>query len=73
MFDVPDTAHTRETTMTTETQTIDIGPKTWSDHLSMLLLLVTDGNAEGRAYGRAELARMARCADAYVASKAVPA
>lgn len=41
--------------------------QTWAGGLKYLLALLQDGNAEGKAYARKELARMAEIADMYVA------
>lgn len=46
--------------------TIDLTP-TWEQILPTLLMLLENGNAEGRKTARTELARMARIADEHVA------
>lgn len=51
-----------------ETRTIDVTPS-WSGILNTLLLLYTEGNADGRKAALSELQRMAEIADVYVASK----
>lgn len=51
----------------TKIGTIDLRP-TWVGILPSLLILVEDGNSTGRATAINELQRMARLADAYVAT-----
>lgn len=51
---------------TTTEKTIEITP-TWQGLVGALLLVYEHGNATGRATARAELQRMAKLADLYVA------
>lgn len=44
-------------------QKIDIGPKTWTEVLPLLLALLECGTASGKKYAKEELLRMARVAD----------
>jgi len=48
-------------------QTIKL-PVTWQGTLPIILLVLTDGNEEGRKMAREELTRMAQLADLYAAS-----
>lgn len=48
-------------------ETIDLTP-TWEAILPVLLAVITDGTPKGRTEAEAELRRMARIADAYVAA-----
>jgi hypothetical protein len=48
-------------------QTIEL-PVTWQGTLPIILLVLTDGDAEGRKLAREELTRMAQLADLYAAS-----
>ena len=47
-------------------KTIDVTP-TWEGIMPMLLVLYTNGNPQGRKDAEAELRRMAKLADLYVA------
>lgn len=49
-------------------RTIQIGPRTWQEHVDLLLVIIERGDAKGRSTARAELMRMAHLADLYVAS-----
>ena len=51
-------------------QTIElpVTPVTWQGTLPIILLVLTDGDAEGRKLAREELTRMAQLADLYAAS-----
>lgn len=42
---------------------------TWENSLPLLLVVLSDGNADGRKMAAAELGRMACLADLYVASE----
>lgn len=53
----------------TKIDTINLTPS-WESILPTLLLLMQDGNAEGRKTAATELNRMAKLADLYVASHA---
>lgn len=55
-------------TAKTQIGTIDLTP-TWEEILSTLLVLIENGDAKGRATARAELTRMAKLADLFVASQ----
>lgn len=50
---------------TATVETIEI-KQTWSSSLPALIILLQDGNKEGKAFARQELARMAKIADLYV-------
>lgn len=47
-----------------EVEVIDLTP-TWSDILPALLLVLRDGNEQGKAIATGELVRMAEIADKY--------
>ena len=49
-------------------QTIEL-PVTWQGTLPIILLVLTDGDAEGRKLAREELTRMAQLADLYAAQQ----
>jgi hypothetical protein len=47
---------------------IDLTP-TWQEQARMLIVLLEEGDAKGRKTAREEIMRMAKVADAYVASQ----
>jgi hypothetical protein len=53
-------------------QYIDVTP-TWEQSVNIFVLLIENGDTKGRATAIAELKRMARIADAYVAEHKQPA
>lgn len=57
-------------TAKTKVGVIDCTPS-WKDILGTLVVLLEGGNADGRAVAIAELTRMAKLADAYVAAQKV--
>jgi hypothetical protein len=52
--------------MASKVTIIDVTP-TWEQILGSLVLLLTQGNVEGKKFAQEELARMARLADKQVA------